>query len=354
MKAGIIIVVDDQMIDLVICEEILNPYYDIYTIITPEQIFNILDKVIPDLILMDINMPGMNGFELIQKLQTDDRFANIPVIFITADDTIETEIKALEAGAVDVLRKPINPEIVLSHIKNQIALGRRRNELRKVNIEMYNKHKEDKEKLLTLQNAIISIVVGLIEFRDFATGKHIIKTQYYMDCLLRKMVTMSKYSEEVSKWNFNVVNISAQLHDIGKIGISDIILNKPGKLTKDEFCEIKKHVQIGIDIIDHMISVLGNIDFLVEAKTFISSHHEKWDGTGYPNHLVGTDIPLAGRILKLVDVYDALTSDRSYKKALSHEEAVKIIIEGKDTEFDPDIVDLFLEIADEFKIMIKE
>jgi putative two-component system response regulator len=203
-----------------------------------------------------------------------------------------------------------------------------------------------------LQNGIVSVLADVVENRDETTGGHIERTSSYVKILINEMVQRGIYKEELQKmrrnWNIDVVCASARLHDIGKIAISDLILNKPGKLSDDEFTKIKEHVVEGEHIIDQIASKTGNVEFLRFARAFASYHHERCDGSGYPRGLAGENIPLEGRIMAIADVYDALVSDRPYKKAFSHEKAVEIIVNDSGRQFDPKLVELFKEIEGKF------
>ena len=206
----------------------------------------------------------------------------------------------------------------------------------------------ENKKLWHFQNAELTIIADLIESRDLTTGKHITNTQKYLKCLIDKCQEEGLYKDEVSKWRMDELLLSAKLHDVGKISVSDAILNKPGKLTDEEYEIMKSHAQSGIDIITHMESYIEDSRFLVHAKRFAGSHHEKWDGSGYPYGLVGEDIPLEGRLLAIADMYDALVSERPYKKAFAPEEAAKIIQEGSGTVFDPTLVKIFEMVEEDF------
>ncbi|MCL2825790.1 MAG: HD domain-containing protein [Eggerthellaceae bacterium] len=199
-----------------------------------------------------------------------------------------------------------------------------------------------------LQNAILYIVADIVESRDDMTGSHMDRTQVYLKCLIDALRETSTYSNEVAPWNMDLLLPSSQLHDLGKIAISDAILNKPGKLTHKEYEVMKTHSQIGVDAICRMESVINDSSFLEYAKTFAGTHHERWDGKGYPNGISGEDIPLEGRLLAIVDVYDALVSARPYKKPFSAKRAQKIITDGRGTRFDPLLIDVFETVSDQF------
>jgi len=217
----------------------------------------------------------------------------------------------------------------------------------------YNKHLQEMvaaktKSVLELQNAILKAMAELVESRDDITGKHVERTQNYLALLIGALLKLGLYAETVCNWNIDLVLRSSQLHDVGKIAVRDEILKKNGKLTEEEFEEIKKHPARGEEIIDKIKRNTTEHEFLEHAKIFAATHHEKWDGSGYPKRLKGEEIPLQGRLMAIADVYDALVSERPYKKPYTHEEAVNIIKDGRGKHFDPDLVDLFLEISDGF------
>jgi len=199
-----------------------------------------------------------------------------------------------------------------------------------------------------MQNALLKTMAELVECRDDITGGHIERTQQGIKILLDGIQKHGLYSDETKNWNVELLLQSSQLHDVGKISIDDSILKKPGKLTDEEFEAMKKHASFGRKIIEKIEMLAKENDFLAYAKIFAASHHEKWDGTGYPNGLKGNDIPLLGRIMAIADVYDALTSVRPYKKAFTHEEAVRIITESSGKQFDPALIEVFIKTSDQF------
>ncbi|MDR0447818.1 MAG: response regulator [Treponema sp.] len=351
-----VFIVDDNSINLLTAEETLSDQYEVYTLKSAEFMFEYLESVLPDLILLDIQMPDIDGFEALKRLKNNERYTEIPVIFLTSKSDPATEALGFEMGVIDFISKPFSAPVLLNRIKSHL------------HIESIIRQRTNK--LIKLQNSLVSVLANMIENRDKLTGRHIERTTEYMKILLNAMMERGIYIDEINKWNldtvisppglqdeneivtlkekdpdsFEVAVLSSRLHDIGKIAITDIILNKPGSLTADEYETMKTHALEGERIIDGIIAESGDGIFLQNAKLFAGSHHERWDGTGYPRGLSGSDIPLQGRIMAIVDVYDALISDRSYKKAFMHEKAVEIIKEGRESNFDPQIVDVFLEI----------
>jgi putative two-component system response regulator len=219
----------------------------------------------------------------------------------------------------------------------------------RLNIQKYAAQKtvvEDNAKIVNLQNALLTTVANLVEDRDNTTGAHIERTVYVVGCMIEELMKIPKYKVEMSDWNLNIVALSTQLHDVGKIAISDLILNKPAKLTEEEFSKMKEHVNYGLGILNKIGTMTDENDFLRHAQYFVGTHHEKWDGTGYPGGLSGNNIPLQGRIMAVADVYDALVSSRPYKDPMTHEAAMEIITSLSGKHFDPIMVDIFVKIAD--------
>jgi len=248
-------------------------------------------------------------------------------------------------GAADFISKPFHPEIVKLRVQNQVNLVNHT----KMLIEQAAILQRRTEQLLRVQGSMASVLASVVESRDKLTGKHIEQTAAFMDILLNTMIKSGLFVDEMVDWDMDILISASRLHDIGKIAVSDLILNKPGKLTKEEYEEMKEHAIEGERIIDDIIAESGEEDILSNARLFAGSHHERWDGSGYPRGLKGEDIPLHGRILAIADVYDALVSERPYKEAFTHETAMKIIVEGKGVHFDPKIVDVFLTVSDLFE-----
>jgi putative two-component system response regulator len=329
-----IFIVDDNDVNLLSADNALSKHYRVFTMPSAQDMFNLLADVTPDLILLDIEMPDMDGLEAIRKLKTDKIRMLIPVIFLTNRKDAATEALGFELGAVDFISKPFSEPVLLNRIKMHL------------NVEVLLK--ERMEKLKKLQSGMVSILSNMVENRDKLTGSHIERTTRYIKILIEAMVKKGVYTEEMDQWNMETVVSSVRLHDIGKIVISDLLLNKEGTLTVEEFEIMKTHASEGETIIENIIIESGDGYFLQNAKLFAGYHHERWDGTGYPRRLKGEEIPLQGRIMAVVDVYDALVSDRPYKKAFPHEKAVEIIVDGKGKQFDPKIIDVFIEVSDSF------
>jgi len=344
----IIIMVDDDITNLTVARNNLAGTYKVLTAPSGHKLFLLLEKVIPALILLDIEMPEMDGYEVMEKLKENRKTADIPVIFLTSKIDPESEIKGLNLGAVDYITKPFSRDLLIKRIDLHILLERQRNELLRHNRNLESEIDKKAKTVIELQNAILITISELVECRDNVTGGHIERTQHYLGLMIDFLMEHDVYTEELETWDMDLLVMSSQLHDVGKISIRDDILMKPGKLTADEFEEMKSHTSHGVDIIKRVASCTTESEFLRYAEVFADSHHERWDGNGYPNGLKGDEIPLQGRLMALVDVYDALTNDRPYKKAFSHESSVNIIKNESGVRFDPKIVDVFLKHEQEF------
>ena len=329
-----IFVIDDNDTNLMAAKLALDGVYKTYALPSAERMFVLLPKITPDLILLDVDMPEMDGYQTIQALKKDANYKDIPVIFLTAKHDAQSEIKGFELGALDYISKPFSQPVLIRRIETHI--------------ETDKLIKQGQRALRDLHNATISVIAEVVETRDHVTGGHIERTQQYLEILLKELFRTKTFSEEINGWDLSLLLPSAQLHDVGKITVSDTILNKPDKLTHDEFEVIKAHTTEGERIIDMITERTHDDGFLHHAKKFAGYHHEKWDGTGYPYGLSGDDIPLEGRIMAIADVYDALVSERPYKKPFTHEEAVQIIIGDSGKHFDPRIVQAFSSVLDEF------
>ena len=331
-----IFIVDDNQTNLIAAKMALDGIYKSFALSSAARMFKLAEKIMPDLILLDIEMPEMDGFEAMKLLKSDKILRSIPVIFLTSRSDAETEIRGFEMGALDFINKPFSPPVLIRRIETHIETDRM--------------IKRSQQALRDIHNATISTIANMVENRDHVTGGHVERTQIYLGLLVNELFLTGVYLDETSTWDLDLLLPSAQLHDVGKISISDLILNKPDKLTSDEFESIKTHCAVGESIIDHIISKTKDDGFLLHAKRFAGYHHEKWDGTGYPRGLAGEGIPLEGRIMAIVDVYDALVSERPYKPPFSHAQAVEIIRDGAGKQFDPRIVDVFMKIENYFEV----
>jgi putative two-component system response regulator len=357
-----IIIVDDNMANLTMGRNILKTFYEVYPAPSAAKLFELLENnVRPDLILLDVEMPETNGYEAIKKLKSDPELSDIPVIFLTAKNDETSELEGFDLGAVDYISKPFSGPRLLKRIASHLLIVRQKKDLLANQAELKNYAdnlevmvREKTREVFNLQNAVLSTVADLVEFRDKFTGGHVARTQLYLKALTDELIREEIYREEISEWDMTFFLPSSQLHDVGKIAITDLILNKPGKLTEEEFEIMKTHVPAGVNAIKKIMSNTEEHAFLRHTLSIAENHHEKWDGSGYPTGLKGLDIPLEGRLMAIADVYDALISERPYKKAFTHEEASKIIEAGSGTHFDPVLVDVFRNVKSEFARVAQE
>jgi putative two-component system response regulator len=326
--------VDDNINTLDMGKEILKARYTVFPIPSGLQFFEILKKVTPDLILLDVEMPDMDGYEVLRRIKDIPRAADIPVVFVTAKADPGSELTGLNLGAIDYISKPFSPPLLLKRIETHLLMSSQSKELKRYNANLKQMVNEQTEVILELQNALVNSMAEMVEFRDTITFGHILRTQKYIKLLVEKLIEERLYSDDTEDWDLTILVPASQLHDLGKIGIKDQILNKPGRFTPEEFEQMKIHTSYGVLVIEKILansmkhaSMNAMVNkFLTHAKRFASAHHEKWDGTGYPVGLQGEDIPLEGRLMAIADVYDALISERPYKTAMSTDEAQKIII----------------------------
>lgn len=346
-----VLVVDDTPDNLSLMSALLKDLYKVKVANGGEKALKIAQSENPpDLVLLDIMMPEMDGYEVLQHLKRDPRTRDIPVIFLTAKSEVEDEKRGLEMGAVDYITKPISPPIVMARVATQLNLKASADFLRsKADFLEMEVGKRTRE-VMAIQDVTILAMASLAETRDSDTGNHIRRTQFYVKALAEKLKTHPRFSHFLTDQTINMLFKSAPLHDIGKVGIPDRILLKPGRFEPHEFDIMKTHTTLGRDAIEHAEISLGTeVEFLKMAKEIALSHQEKWDGSGYPQGLSGDSIPISARLMAVADVYDALISRRVYKQGMSHEKAVAIIIEGRGTHFDPDMVDVFAQLQDEFR-----
>jgi putative two-component system response regulator len=329
-----IFVVDDNSVNLLTAEEALSNHFEVFTLSSAAVMFEALENIVPDLILLDIMMPDVDGFKALDILKCDRRYSGIPVIFLTSKNDPDTEVHGFEMGVVDFISKPFSAPVLLNRITTHLQI--------EGIIQLRTK------KLLKLQNSLVSVLANMIESRDKLTGRHIERTAGYLRIFLEAMVERGLHAADIEEWDLETAVSSSRLHDVGKVAVPDMILNKPGKLEPAEFETMKTHAIEGEKIIDNLIAEAGEDIFLHNAKHFAGSHHEKWDGSGYPRGLSCENIPLQGRIMAIADVYDALVSERPYKKAFTHDMAVEIIRDSGGKHFDPTLVELFLEIHTKF------
>ncbi len=368
-----ILVVDDVPANLKYAEQLLGERYRLTLAVSGAQALKFLTKAEPDLILLDINMPEMDGCTVLTRLKENPATEKIPVIILTSDADSAMEIKCLALGAVDFIRKPFVTEIMLSRIETQIELNEYRHKLEYM--------VDEKTAVIErLQDVMSTCFAELVESRDGTTGGHIKNTTRYFSVFIEELAKYDRYKDILTPDYRRSLVRAAPLHDIGKIGINDSVLRKESTLDKEEFEHMKTHAKIGGDtfqnifssvegvhhslmgadalekVCDTMVHESADTEFLHIARDMALYHHERWNGTGYPTGISGEDIPLCARILSIVDVYDALTSKRSYKDAFSHEKAMDIIIHDREIFFDPELTDIFISISDKIRecLMTKE
>ncbi|WP_152223341.1 two-component system response regulator [Pseudomonas sp. SCB32] len=345
-----ILIVDDTPENLTLLTDLLKVLYRVKAARNGEKALQIATSdEPPDLILLDVMMPGMSGFEVCQRLREQPNTRHIPVIFITSQGATDDEVRGLELGAVDYLTKPINPPTVLMRVDNQLRIKAANDFLRDQNEFLEQEVQRRTREVAAIQDVTILAMASLAETRDNETGNHIRRTQHYISALAEHLQRHPRFAAELDEETRHLLFKSAPLHDIGKVGIPDHILLKPGRLTAAEFELMKRHTTLGLEALQTAEERLGmDVPFLRLAKQIAYGHHEKWDGSGYPQGLAGDAIPLAARLMAVADVYDALISRRVYKVGMPHEGAVEYIRAQRGLHFDPDIVDAFITLQDEF------
>ncbi|MDR1050122.1 MAG: response regulator [Deltaproteobacteria bacterium] len=329
-----ILVVDDNLSNLAYIGAQISDGHEVMLAKSGPQALLMAAKKPPDLILLDVDMPGMDGFETMGRLRDNAALSRVPVIYLTASHDPETELRALDSGAKDFVTKPFRRDILLHRINLHLRMAR------------YNSLLE--ETVRELEDSLVSSFSGLIECRDGDTGGHVQRTKKYVALLGGLALDKGLFAGSLSRRELELMARAAPLHDIGKVGISDHILLKEGRFAEDEYEVMKTHTTVGADIIEHMFRRAPTQLYLVYAKKIALSHHEKYDGGGYPEGLAGDRIPLCSRIMAVADVYDALVEDRVYRPALAHDSAVDIIRAGRGSAFDPDLTDVFVAHHDLF------
>lgn len=355
-----ILIVDDEPPNQLILEDLLEQQFDVHTTSNSHQALEYLKTGNPvDLILMDIMMPEVDGFEAFQMIKSEPDLKDIPVLFLTSLDSAADEEHGLSLGAEDFIHKPFSPAVVRARVRNHIELARSRKLLRDRNAVLELQVKErtsallhETRQVMRAQESTINSLCALAELRDNETGNHIRRTQNYVRTLAKRLSQSPRFTAELSEETINLLFKSAPLHDVGKVAIPDAILLKPGKLTEDEWVIMKKHAEYGRDALVQAENDVGDpVSFLRYAREIAYGHHEKWDGTGYPQGLSGNAIPLSARIMAVADVYDALISKRVYKSAMSHNLAVEYIMQASGKHFDPAIIDMLVDVINEFQVI---
>ena len=338
-----ILIVDDAPENLVVLGEVLSPHYRVRAATSGPAALKIAQSAPqPDLILLDIMMPGMDGFAVMERLRADPATRDIPVIFITAMTGVDDETKGLDLGAADYITKPIKPPVVLARVRTQLELKQARDWLQDKNAVLEAEVARRMAETRVVQDVAIRALGRLAEVRDPETGAHLLRTQDYVRILADHLSQQARYREILTAHQIDLIVRSAPLHDIGKVGIPDSILLKPGKLTPEERAIMQTHTTLGSAALETVqADTERQIDFLATAREIVRWHHEKWDGTGYPDGLAGEAIPLSARLMAVADVFDALHTRRVYKAAMPLDQVLTIFAEERGRHFDPDVVDAF-------------
>lgn len=347
MRNATILIVDDSTTDVILIQSIL---YDYNLMVARDgveamQIVESNPGAI-DIMILDINMPRMNGFEVLRALQKHQVHKRISTLILTNYDEIDNEMKGLNLGALDYIRKPLNMRSLRKRIQIHIDLRNSRKQLEENNILLEQTVQERTIELVQTRDMTIHALLGLLEIRNIESANHTKRTQWMMKILCEHLKDKDPYRSILTDSYINELFSTAPLHDIGKVGIPDSILLKPGKLTPEEYEIMKTHTTLGVNALRHEAELADRVSFIKTAIEIVATHHEKYDGSGYPNGLKGDEIPLSGRLMAIVDVYDALRSKRVYKPPIGHEQALEIINDEKGRHFDPRIVKAFFDIEE--------
>lgn len=340
-----IMIVDDNDTELLIAQKALEKNYRIIGMNNSKAALQRLSKttIMPDLILLDVAMPGINGFDMMMRLKTSERTKSIPVIFLSGDKENNTEMEAYRLGGVDFIRKPVLPDLLRKRVDLQADLLDYKKQMNTYNTQLQQTASYQAMSAMNLEYFIIGIITELISQKDPYTGLHCICVSKYMEILLKEML-LSGVNYGIDPNDFELILLSSRLHDMGKIGVPDYVLTKVGKYSDDEFAKMKSHTTMAANAIQKYAYLLPNNKFLYYTYQMARYHHERVDGNGYPDRLAGNNIPILARILAVADVYDGLCAERSYKKAKTHEEAYNIITQEAGVQFDPQVVAAFQRV----------
>ncbi len=337
-----ILVIDDNKTTLAMAKQAIGDEYSVIAVISGYQALKYLEREFPDLILLDLNMPDMDGKQTMLKIKGNDKWCSIPIIVLTVENNPQTEVECLEMGAVDFIAKPFVPQVMKSRIARALELEDYRRRL-----QLDNEKK--RMQLEKMKSQIIMVLASMIETRDNVTGVHVRRVSAIVETIVKKMRAEGMYPEFLDDRYVLSISISAPLHDIGKIKIPDTVLKKQGYLTEEEFELMKTHTIEGANILQAFADKIDDNYYLLLGKDMAAYHHEWWNGKGYPYGLKGMKIPFCARVLAVADVFDALISKRSYKQQMSFDQAFEIIRKGSGGHFDPEIVDIFLRIRPEIE-----
>ena len=352
-----VLIVDDERVNIDLMVGLLKPHYRTLVATSGEQALRrAYSQPAPDIVLLDVMMPGMDGYEVCRRLKVDPDTRDIPVIFVTALSEEVDETLGFALGAVDYITKPISPPILEARVKAHLENKHARDFIADRNRVLQGMVIERTRELAATQDATILSMATLAETRDSETGRHLRRTQAYVRALALELRDHPRFREQLDDHTIELLHKSAPLHDIGKVGVPDRILRKPARLTAEEYEDMKKHTLYGYDAIVATEALLAEAGALSAATSFLRfarqvarSHHEKWDGSGYPDGMRGDAIPVSARLMAVADVYDALTSKRVYKPGFTHDETVAEIVKGRGSSFDPDVVEAFRACGDEFR-----
>ncbi|PNM65030.1 HD domain-containing protein [Vibrio vulnificus] len=344
-----VLIVDDSADNLAFMAQGLSSRYHVKAAKSGEMALHILEQFEIDLVLLDIVMPELSGYDVIRKIRANHKTQDIPVVFLTGKDSPEDEKLGFELGAADYIHKPVSIPLLRSRVRTHLQNKLSKDFLRDQNGYLEKEVLKRSHELDRMQDAVVFALASLAETRDPETGNHILRTQHYVRLLAEQLASLPKYQTLLTPKIVDTYFKAAPLHDIGKVGIVDSILLKPGKLTAEEFEEMKSHTTLGLLALEKAEKLSGAQNELISAaKEIAYGHHEKWDGSGYPNGYAGERIPLSARLMAIADVYDALRCKRVYKDPMSHEATRSIILEGNGTHFDPEVIDAFLAQEDMF------
>lgn len=350
MQNDTVLIVDDTPENLAMLAQVLKPHYRVRATTSAIRALQIaMSEPRPDVILLDIVMPELDGYTVLERLKAEPVTQDIPILFVTGMDTIADEELGLQLGAVDYIIKPFQPGVVLARVRTHLELKHAKDRLKQQNALLETEVARRLNENLFIQDVSIRALARLAEVRDPETGNHLLRTQGYVRVLAQQLARHTRFQSILTPSYIETLVKSAPLHDIGKVGVPDKILLKPGRLSPEEWAIMRTHAKLGSDAIEGAERDAERlIPFLAIAKEIAHRHHERWDGSGYPDGLSGNAIPLSARLMALADVFDALISRRVYKPPLPMAHATDIIFAGRGKHFEPEIVDAFLEQQDSF------
>ena len=355
MNNQVILVIDDDPTSLKRATGIMEKDYRVSAAVSGAMAFKYLEKNKPDLILLDLSMPEMDGFEVMERLKANPEYSEIPVVFLAAAPDPLTEAKCLEVGGVDFVNKPFIPQVLRSRVKRVLELYVYKNQLEGLVEVQKQDIYEQARRISEIQDSVIIGMANLIEERDNSTGHHVKNTQMYVKIICDGLSREGLYPEILTEKYINNLIKAAPLHDVGKIKITDAILQKNGKLSDEEYGIIKNHTRYGAEIVEDILGGVEDTSYLDMARDVALYHHERWDGTGYPEGLCAEQIPLGARIMAIADVFDALNEDRVYHRGIHSIDTVfSILMDSKGTQFDPNIIDVFVTLKEEIQEHIEK